>query len=49
MHEGSYHKQVHQLKRVLVEKTLEVNFFKRTLQKIEARRQKSGAAAPGGG
>ncbi len=32
-------KQVRDLKRVLAEKTLEVDFFKGALQKIEARRQ----------
>jgi len=39
---------VHQLKRVLVDKTLEVDFFKGALQKVEARRQRtvsSGAKA----
>ena len=41
---GSYRKQVQQLKRLLTEKTLEVDFFKGALQKIEARRQKSGAS-----
>jgi transposase len=40
--EGSYGKQVHQLKRLLAEKTLEVDFFKGALQKVEARRQRSG-------
>ena len=34
-------KQVQELKRVLAEKTLEVDFFKGALQKIEARRQRS--------
>src|SRR5260370_41655219 len=43
-HEGSYRKQVQQLKRLLAEKTLEVDFFKGALQKIEARRRKSGAS-----
>ena len=38
---SAYRKQVHQLKRLLAEKTLEVDFFKGALQKIEARRQKS--------
>ena len=41
-HESSYRKQAQQLKRLLAEKTLEVDFFKRALQKVEARRQKSG-------
>ena len=39
-HESSYRQQVHRLKRLLAEKTLEVDFFKGALQKIEARRQK---------
>jgi transposase len=34
-------KQVRDLKRVLAEKTLEVDFFKGALQRIEARRQGS--------
>ena len=33
--------EVNQLKRVLAEKTLELDFFKGALQKIEARRQQS--------
>jgi transposase len=32
-------KEVRELKRVLAEKTLEVDFFKGALQKVEARRQ----------
>jgi len=32
-------KEVHQLKRLLAGKTMEVDFFKRALQKVEARRQ----------
>ena len=43
-HEASYRKQVRQLQRLLAEKTLEVDFFKGALQRIEARRQKSGAS-----
>ena len=43
-HERSYRKQVHKLKQLLAEKTLEVDFFKSALQKVEARRQKSGAS-----
>ena len=42
--EASYRKQVLKLKRLLAEKTLEVDFFKGALQKIEARRQKHGAS-----
>jgi len=37
-------KQIRQLKRVLAEKTLEVDFFKGALQKIEARRQNGGGS-----
>jgi hypothetical protein len=40
-HESSYRQQVHRLKRLLAEKTLEVDFFKGALQKVKARRQKS--------
>jgi transposase len=39
-HELSYRQQVHQLKRLLAEKAMEVDFFKGALQKVEARRQK---------
>ncbi|MGH9612153.1 MAG: transposase [Bryobacteraceae bacterium] len=39
--ESTLRKENHQLKRVLAEKTLEVDFFKGALQKVEARRQKS--------
>jgi len=42
--ESSYCKQTQQLKRLLAEKTLEVDFFKGALQKIEARRHKSDAS-----
>ena len=38
--ESTLRKENHQLKRALAEKTLEVDFFKGALQKIEARRQK---------
>ena len=34
--------QVRQLKRLLAEKTMVVDFFKGALQKVEARRQRSG-------
>ena len=43
-HELAFRKQVHQLKRLLAEKTLELDFFKGALHKIEARRQKSGVS-----
>ena len=41
-HESSYRQQVHQLKWLLAEKAMEVDFFKGALQKVEARRQKKG-------
>ena len=37
-------KEVNHLKRVLAEKTLEVDFFRSALQKVEARRQQSSSA-----
>src|SRR5690242_20974780 len=37
-----HRKEIHRLKQLLAEKTLEVDFFKGALQKIEARRQKRG-------
>lgn len=37
--EGKLRQEVNQLKRALAEKTLEIDFFKGALQKIEARRQ----------
>jgi hypothetical protein len=40
-HSASHRKEIHQLKRLLAEKTMEVDFFKGALQKIEARRQRS--------
>ena len=43
-HEGSYRKKVVRLERLLAEKTLEVDFFRGALQKIEARRQRKGAS-----
>ena len=39
--ESALRNEVNRLKRVLAEKTLEVDFFKGALQKIEARRQNS--------
>ena len=41
-HASSHRKEIHRLKQLLAEKTLEVDFFKGALQKVEARRQKSG-------
>jgi transposase-like protein len=40
--ESMLREEINQLKRVLAEKTLEVDFFKGALQKVEARRQNSG-------
>ena len=41
---AAHRKEIQQLKRLLAEKTMEVDFFKGALQKIEARRQKHGAS-----
>jgi hypothetical protein len=43
-HESFHRQQVHQLKRLLAEKTMEVDFFKGALRKVEARRQKKNEA-----
>jgi len=40
--ESTLRKEVNQLKRLLAEKTVEVDFFKGALQKVEARRQRRG-------
>ena len=40
--ESTLRQEVNQLKRVLVDKALELDFFKGALQKVEARRQNSG-------
>jgi transposase len=40
----SLHQQLQQVQRLLAEKTLEVDFFKGALQKIEARRQRNNNA-----
>ena len=40
--EATLRKEVSQLKRVLAEKVLEVDFFKGALHNVEARRQRSG-------
>jgi transposase len=42
--ESTLRKEISQLQRVLAEKTLELDFFKGALQKVEARRQNSGIA-----
>ena len=39
---SAHRKEIHRLKQLLAEKTLEVDFFRGALQKIEARRQKCG-------
>src|SRR6266852_6915457 len=41
-HTAAHRKQILQLKRLLAEKAMEVDFFKGALQKVEARRQKRG-------
>jgi transposase-like protein len=41
---ASHRRENERLKRLLAEKTLEVDFFKRALQKIEARRQSHGGS-----
>ena len=40
-HASAHRKEIHLLKQLLAEKTLEVDFFKGALQKVEARRQRS--------
>ena len=40
--EATLRKEVSRLKRVLADKTLELDFFKGALQKVEARRQQNG-------
>jgi len=42
--ESTLRKEVRQLKRLLADKTLEVDFFKGALQKVEARRQRKGSS-----
>ena len=42
--ESTLRKEVSLLKRLLAEKTLEVDFFRGALQKVEARRQKGGTS-----
>ena len=39
-HASAHRKEIHRLKQLLAEKTLEVDFFKGALQKVEARRQR---------
>jgi transposase-like protein len=40
-HASAHRKEIHRLKQLLAEKTLELDFFKGALQKVEARRQRS--------
>ena len=40
-HAAAHRKEIHRLKQLLAEKTLEVDFFRGALQKIEARRGRS--------
>jgi hypothetical protein len=40
--EATLHKEVGKLKRVLADKTVEADFFRGALQKVEARRQRRG-------
>jgi len=41
-HAAAHRKEIHRLKQLLAEKTMEVDFFKGALQKVAARRQKRG-------
>jgi hypothetical protein len=41
-HASAHRKEIHRLKQPLAEKTMEVDFFRGALQKVEARRQKRG-------
>ena len=41
-HASAHRKEIHRLKQLLAEKTMEVDFFRGALQKVEARRQKRG-------
>jgi hypothetical protein len=47
-HASAHRKEIHRLKQLLAEKTLEVDFFRGALQKIEARRQRSGDSGEDG-
>jgi transposase-like protein len=42
--ESTLRQEISELQRVLAEKTLEADFFKGALQKVEARRQQSGSS-----
>jgi hypothetical protein len=41
-HASAHRKEIHRLKQLLAEKTMEVDFFRGALQEVEARRQKRG-------
>src|ERR1700732_4756703 len=41
-HASAHRKEIHRLKQLLAEKTMELDFFRGALQKVEARRQKRG-------
>src|SRR3974377_2577575 len=41
-HASAHRKEIHRLKQLLAEKTLEVDFFRGALQKVEARTAKRG-------
>ena len=43
-HAAAHRKEILQLKRLLAEKAMEVDFFKGALQKVEARRQRSSSS-----
>jgi transposase-like protein len=43
-HASAHRKEIHRLKQLMAEKTLEVDFFKGALQEIEARRQRNSGA-----
>ena len=47
-HASAHRKEIHRLKQLLAEKTLEVDFFKGALQKIEARRQRNSGSGENG-
>jgi transposase-like protein len=42
--QATLRRKLHQLQRVLVDKTLEVDFFKGALHKVEARRRRTGSS-----
>jgi transposase len=44
-HASAHRKEIHRLKQLLAEKTLELDFFKGALQRVEARRQNAAKLA----